>query len=243
MNTYGLIGKNISYSFSEAYFSEKFKKESIPDSIYKTFDLQDISAFPKLLENTTLKGLNVTIPYKEQIIPFLDQLSPEAEKIKAVNVIEFNEGKLIGHNSDSYGFERSFKENLQVYHQKALILGSGGASKAIQYVLKKMMIDFQMVSRKSSSKSITYDNLTQEILSDHLIIINCTPLGTFPNTSEKPPIPYQFLTHRHYLYDLVYNPNETSFMKEGIKKGATVKNGLKMLELQAEKAWDIWQSK
>ncbi|MFV0238117.1 MAG: shikimate dehydrogenase family protein [Flavobacteriales bacterium] len=243
MNSYGLIGKNITYSFSEAYFSKKFKIESIYNTVYKTFDLQDLSQFPKLLQDTTLKGLNVTIPYKEAIIPFLDQLSPEAKKIKAVNVVKFKNGQLIGHNSDVYGFEQSFIKNLKPYHQKALILGTGGASKAIQYVLKKHNIPFQIVSRQLSSNIISYDCITQELLSEHLVIINCTPLGTFPNTHQKPPIPYQFLTKNHYLYDLVYNPCKTLFMEEGLKKNATVKNGLKMLELQAEKAWEIWQSK
>ncbi len=243
MNTYGLIGKNISYSFSENYFSEKFKRESISNTVYKNFDLQDISEFSQLLQNTTLKGLNVTIPYKELIIPFLDQLSPEAEKIKAVNVIKFDDGKLIGHNSDIYGFEQSFNEKLKPHHQKALILGTGGASKAIQYVFQKNNIAFQIVSRKSSLETITYNQLTQELLSEYLVIINCTPLGTFPKIDQKPPIPYQFLTNHHYLYDLVYNPTETLFMKEGLKRNASVKNGLKMLELQAEKAWEIWHSK
>ncbi|APD07765.1 shikimate dehydrogenase [Flavobacteriaceae bacterium UJ101] len=243
MNTYGLIGKNISYSFSENYFSEKFKRESISNTVYKNFDLQDISEFSQLLQNTTLKGLNVTIPYKELIIPFLDQLSPEAEKIKAVNVIKFDDGKLIGHNSDIYGFEQSFKEKLKPHHQKALILGTGGASKAIQYALQKNNIAFQIVSRKSSLETITYNQLTQELLSEYLVIINCTPLGTFPKIDQKPSIPYQFLTNHHYLYDLVYNPTETLFMKEGLKRNASVKNGLKMLELQAEKAWEIWHSK
>ncbi len=243
MKTYGLIGKNIAYSFSEKYFSEKFEKESVQNCTYKNFDLQNISELTTLLKNITPAGLNVTIPYKEVVIPFLDQLSNEAKKIKAVNVIQFKKDQLIGHNTDIFGFEKSFIKDLKPHHKKALILGTGGASKAIQYVLKKNDIDFQMVSRKSSDETITYDELTKTIFSDYLIIINCTPLGTFPNIKQKPPLSYSFLTQYHYLFDLVYNPNETLFMKEGIKKNATVKNGLEMLELQAEKAWEIWQSK
>ncbi len=244
MNTYGLIGKNISYSFSERYFSEKFKRESIPNSIYKTFDLQAIEEFKTLLQNTpALCGLNVTIPYKEVVIPFLDELSPEAKEIKAVNVIQFQKNKLIGHNSDCYGFEESFKEDRQPHHQKALILGTGGASKAIQYVFRKNAISFQIVSRKASEKTISYEQLNHDIMANYHIIVNCTPLGTYPATDQKPPIPYSLLTPHHYLYDLVYNPSQTLFLKEGLNKGATVKNGLKMLELQAEKAWEIWQSK
>ncbi|MFV0530712.1 MAG: shikimate dehydrogenase family protein [Flavobacteriales bacterium] len=243
MNRYGLIGKNIGYSFSENYFSEKFKTENIRDSVYKNFDLQDISELKSVLNNVSLKGLNITIPYKEAVIPFLDELSLEAEKIKAVNVIQFKVDKLIGHNTDIYGFEHSFKPHLESFHRKALILGSGGASKAVQYVLQKNNINFQVVSRKSSYKTISYNELTKDLFSKYLVIINCTPLGTFPHVEQKPPIPYSFLTNRHYLYDLVYNPDETLFMKEGIKRGTTVENGLKMLKLQAEKSWEIWQSK
>ncbi len=243
MRTYGLIGKNIAYSFSEKYFSEKFERESIQNCLYRNFDLQNISELTTLLKSITPAGLNVTIPYKEAVIPFLDQLSPEAKKIKAANVIQFKKNQLVGHNTDIFGFEKSFIKDLKPHHQKALILGTGGASKAIQYVLKKNDIDFQMVSRKASDETITYDELTETVFSDYLMIINCTPLGTFPNINQKPPLPYPFLTQHHYLFDLVYNPNETLFMKEGIKKNATVKNGLEMLALQAEKAWEIWQSK
>lgn len=244
MKTYGLIGKNISYSFSERYFSDKFKKENIENTIYKTFDLQNIEAFKTLLHNTpSLCGLNVTIPYKEAVIPFLDKLSPEATEIKAVNVIQFQNNKLIGYNSDCYGFEQSFKEKQQPHHQKALILGTGGASKAIQYIFQKNHIPFQIISRKASEKNLSYEQLNQEIMTEHQIIVNCTPLGTHPATDQKPPIPYAYLTAQHYLYDLVYNPSQTLFLNEGFNKGATIQNGLKMLELQAEKAWEIWQSK
>lgn len=240
MKTYGLIGKNISYSFSEKYFTEKFQRENILNSQYKTFDLQAITELPQLLENQSIKGLNVTIPYKEVVIPYLTDLSPEVKEIGAVNVIKIIDNQLIGHNSDIYGFEVSFKELLQNHHKKALILGTGGAAKAIQYVLKKNAIEFKIVSRTASSETITYEDLTSETLSEYTIIINCSPVGTFPNVDAKPDLNYDYITAQHYLYDLVYNPLQTAFLQEGQKRGATTQNGLKMLELQAEKAWEIW---
>ena len=240
MNTYGLIGKNISYSFSEKYFTEKFQRENILNSQYKTFDLQAITELPQLLENQSIRGLNVTIPYKEVVIPYLTDLSSEAKEIGAVNVIKIIDNQLIGYNSDIYGFEVSFKELLQNHHKKALILGTGGAAKAIQYVLKKNAIEFIVVSRTASSETIAYEDLTPEILSEYNIIINCSPVGTFPNVDAKPNLNYDYITARHYLYDLVYNPLQTAFLQEGQKRGATTQNGLKMLELQAEKAWEIW---
>ncbi len=243
METYGLIGKNISYSFSETYFSKKFKKENILNSVYKTFDINEIKDLTSLLEDKNLSGLNVTIPYKESVIQYLDELSPEAKEIGSVNVIKFKEGKLIGYNSDIYGFEKSFKKNLKLIHKKALILGTGGASKAIQYVLTRNNISYKIVSRNNNKGVISYDKLNKEIISEYLIIINCTPLGTFPNTHQKPNIPYKYITNNHYLYDLVYNPPITNFIKEGLNKKSITENGLKMLEQQAEKAWEIWQSK
>lgn len=240
MKTYGLIGKNISYSFSEKYFTEKFQRENILNSQYKTFDLQAITELPQLLENQSIKGLNVTIPYKEVVIPYLTDLSPEVKEIGAVNVIKIIDNQLIGYNSDIYGFEFSFKELLQNHHKKALILGTGGAAKAIQYVLKKNAIEFKIVSRTASSETITYEDLTSETLSEYTIIINCSPVGTFPNVDAKPDLNYDYITAQHYLYDLVYNPLQTAFLQEGQKRGATTQNGLKMLELQAEKAWEIW---
>ncbi len=243
METYGLIGKNISYSFSETYFSRKFKKENILNSVYKTFDINEINDLTSLLEDKNLSGLNVTIPYKESVIQYLDELSPEAKEIGSVNVIKFKEGKLIGYNSDIYGFEKSFKKKLKLIHKKALILGTGGASKAIQYVLTRNNISYKIVSRNNNKGVISYANLDKEIISEYLIIINCTPLGTFPNTDQKPNIPYKYITNNHYLYDLVYNPPITNFIKEGLNKKSITENGLKMLEQQAEKAWEIWQSK
>lgn len=240
MNTYGLIGKNISYSFSEQYFTQKFTQEQILDTVYKTFDLQTITEITTLLEDKNIKGLNVTIPYKEAILPYLHDLNPEAKAIGAVNVVKLVNNQLIGYNSDIYGFEISFLELLQPHHKKALILGTGGAAKAIQYVLRKHHIEYKMVSRTETPETISYENLTQDILTEYNIIINCSPVGTFPAIEEKPKLNYDYIGAEHYLYDLVYNPLQTAFLKEGANRGATTQNGLKMLELQAEKAWEIW---
>ncbi len=242
MNLFGLIGRNISYSFSKKYFSDKFNSEKIQNTSYQTFDLNEISEIEKLIQNKNLKGLNVTIPYKEQIIPFLDKLSPEAEKIGAVNCIKIqrdaeNNPILIGFNTDAYGFENSLKPLLESYHQKALILGDGGAAKAIKYVLDKLDIPHTSITRNGK---FLYSDLTQEIIQDHPIIINSTPLGTFPDVENEPYIPYEFLSDQHLLYDLIYNPEKTQFLKNGELKGAKIKNGYEMLVLQAEKSWEIW---
>ena len=242
MNSYGLIGKNIDYSFSRGYFQKKFAKENL-DCSYENFDIESIEEFPGILkQRKDLKGLNVTIPYKEVIIPYLDKLDEKANKIGAVNTIKISKkGKLTGYNTDAYGFKKSIEPLLRSQHQKALILGTGGASKAIEYVLDKFKIPYVFVSRQSSNEEIlTYDQLTAEIIQSHHIIINCTPLGTFPNVDLCPDIPYNHLTSNHLLYDLVYNPSITTFLNKGIEQGAKVRNGLSMLELQAEKAWRIW---
>lgn len=239
---FGLIGKNIDYSFSHKYFSEKFKSEGFPHT-YENFDLKTIDEFPQIIKSTkNLKGVNVTIPYKEAVIPFLDKLNKKAKKIGAVNTIKIsNKGKLIGYNTDCYGFQKSIKPFLKAHHKKALILGTGGASKAIVYALNKLNIDFSYVSRhKSKKENFTYDELNENIISNHQIIINCTPLGTHPNINECPDIPYDGITNQHLLFDLIYNPDETKFLTIGKLKGASIINGLKMLELQAEKAWQIW---
>ena len=239
---FGLIGKDIEYSFSRAYFKKKFEAEDLPHS-YVNFDLKSIDEFPRVIKNTErLKGLNVTIPYKEAVIPFLDKLNKKAKKIGAVNTIKITKkGKLIGYNTDCYGFTKSVKPFLKPHHKKALILGTGGASKAIIYSLKKLNIDYSYVSRKKSNGvSFTYDSLTNEIIKEHQIIINSTPLGTFPNIEDCPNIPYEALTNNHILFDLIYNPEETKFLKLGKQQKATTINGLKMLKLQAEKAWSIW---
>ena len=242
MSKFGLIGKDIEYSFSRSFFKEKFEREQL-EHTYENFDLENIGQLTNLIKNTpNIGGLNVTIPYKEAIIPFLDKLNKKAKKIGAVNTIKFTKkGKLIGYNTDCYGFSKSLKEHLKPHHRKALILGTGGASKAIAYSLKKLNIEFSYVSRsKLNYDSYTYNELTDSIISNHTLIINCTPLGTHPKTNECPDIPYDAITKKHLLFDLIYNPEETKFLTIGKLRGATICNGLKMLELQAEKAWEIW---
>jgi len=243
MATYGLIGKNIDYSFSRNFFTEKFKKESLNHQ-YVNFDIDNIEEFCNIIEKTqNLKGLNVTIPYKEEILPYLSEIDSEAEKIGAVNTIKIKKnGNLIGYNTDHYGFAMALQEFFPMANKTALILGSGGASKAIKYVLETLQFEFQTVSRKSNDESITYEDLSEEIIKDHSLIINCTPLGTHPNVDQCPKIPYHYISKEHVLFDLVYNPRVTEFMKRGFTQGASVTNGLKMLEQQALKAWSIWNS-
>lgn len=239
--TYGLIGKNISYSFSKSHFSKKFITENIENSSYNNFDLSSIENFADLFKTyNTIKGLNVTIPYKEEIIPYLDKLSSKATRIGAINTIRITKkGKLKGYNTDEYGFRKSLIPLLQKHHKKALILGNGGASKAIAFSLKKLQIPYQFVSRKTDG-NFNYESLTEAIIQEHQIIINCTPLGTHPNIEDCPSIPYRAITNKHLLYDLIYNPEETTFLKKGKQNGAITCNGLKMLELQANKSWQIW---
>lgn len=240
---FGLLGKNISYSFSRGYFTEKFKELNLNQHKYVNFDLQEIKDFPAIIdENENLKGINVTIPYKEAVIPFLSKLDKTAEEIGAVNTIKFTKrGDLKGYNSDVVGFENSISPLLKKHHKRALILGTGGASKAIAYALKRNDIKFKFVSRKpKGKKQISYDDLTQEVLEKYTIIINSTPVGTSPEIDKCPNIPYQFITNKHILYDLIYNPAETTFLSKGKEKGATIKNGLEMLKLQAEESWRIW---
>ncbi|HOZ74870.1 MAG TPA: shikimate dehydrogenase [Flavobacterium sp.] len=239
---FGLVGKNIGHSFSAAYFTERFVKDRALDCSYENFDLSEIALFPALLkENPDLAGLNVTIPYKEQIIPFLDVLSRKATQIGAVNVIRFTKkGKLKGYNSDYYGFEQSLQPLLQPHHKKALILGTGGASKAVAFALQRMGILYAFVSRAPSVNTVAYEHLNATTFDNYQIVINCTPLGTSPNVDGFPPIPYQFFTEKHIAFDLIYNPELTLFLKKAKENGATVKNGKDMLIFQAEKAWEIW---
>jgi shikimate dehydrogenase len=239
---FGLIGKDISYSFSKKYFTEKFSKELFDDCTYENFDIPNIEEFPNVLkENPDLKGLNVTIPYKEAIIPFLDTMSDKAFRIGAVNVIRFTKkGNLKGYNSDWYGFKKSLEPLLQPHHKKALILGTGGASKAVAFALDQLGIFYTFVSREATENAIDYNRINTTTFDNFQIIINCTPLGTSPNTKEFPPIPYEFFTEKHIAFDLIYNPEETQFLKKAKKKGATIKNGYEMLVFQAEKAWTIW---
>ncbi|SKB40363.1 shikimate dehydrogenase [Salegentibacter holothuriorum] len=240
MKTFGLLGKNISYSFSRTYFTEKFKKENI-DAKYYNFDLQNINQFRDVIkEMPELQGLNVTIPYKQEILDFLDDLAPEAKEIGAVNTVKVNGNKLIGYNTDYIGFSESIKPLLKTQHNKALILGTGGASKAIAYALKKLEIEYKFVSRSSGNDRLKYEDLSEEIIRDHKVIINTTPVGTFPDIEKYPKFPIQYLTNKHLVYDLIYNPETTQLLALAKEQGATVKNGLKMLELQAESAWNIW---
>src|SRR5690606_31293227 len=238
---YGLLGRNISYSFSCGYFQKKFEREGINAS-YENFDISDISQFKDLMEkNPDLKGLNVTIPYKEQVMRFLNELDPEAEKIGAVNTIKIlPDGKLKGFNTDHYGFSEALKPYLQPHHQKALILGTGGASKAVFYALNELQIIPVFVSRTPKAGHLEYSDLDERIMEEHQVIVNCTPLGTTPNTEAFPPIPFEFMGKSHLVFDLIYNPSETKLMALASKQGAAVSNGLRMLELQAEKSWQYW---
>ena len=243
---YGLIGKKLGHSFSADFFNKKFENEGIREK-YFLFPLPHIEDFPQLLmSHPDLKGLNVTIPYKQEVIPFLTALSEEAREIGAVNVIKINRENnriiLKGFNSDCIGFRESLLPLLNKDITKALILGTGGASKAVEYVLKNCNIQPTFVSRRPGTGQLSYEDLTREIIEENLLIINTTPLGMFPEVDKKPDIPYQFLTRKHICYDLVYNPMVTEFMKCSLEKGAIVKNGLEMLKLQALGAWAIWTS-
>ena len=243
MKQFGLIGYPLSHSFSKGYFAEKFQKENVLDCKYDVFPLEKIEDFVELCNNhKNLVGLNVTIPYKQVVIPFLDELNEEAKAIGAVNTIKFINGKKNGYNSDCYGFEMSLLPLLKPHHKNTLILGTGGASKAVEYVLKKLGIEYQYVSRNKSDKSISYEELNQDIVNRTSLIVNCSPIGMYPNVEVAPNIPYQFITDKHLLYDLIYNPEETLFLKEGKLRGAQTKNGLEMLYQQAEKSWQIWNS-
>lgn len=243
MKQFGLIGLPLTHSFSKKYFSEKFFRENI-DAQYDLYELQDIADFTSLIENETLFGLNVTIPYKEKVMKYLNELDETAAEIGAVNVVKFirSEGKLTlkGYNSDTIGFENSLISFLEPYHKKALILGTGGASKAIDYTLRKLGIETTFVTRMAKSGMLTYWELNQKIMKDNLLVINTSPVGTFPHANECPDIPYQFLTSQHLLFDLVYNPAETLFMAKGKEQGTQVLNGESMLIGQAEAAWKIW---
>ena len=244
MDKYGLIGNNIDYSFSKTFFNSKFKKEERTDS-YENFDIPDLSQFSEVLrKNPKLKGLNVTIPFKESIIKYLDIIDSNAQKIGAINTIKITDnGKLIGYNTDYIGFKESLKNLLPLSKKNALVLGTGGASKAIVYVLKFLNYKVTQVSRVKKEGITTYKELNKELIIEHQLIINCTPLGTFPNVDEYPNIPYQYITKNHLIFDLIYNPLETMFMKLSKEQGARVSNGLKMLEYQAEEAWSIWKAK
>lgn len=243
--TFGLVGKNISYSFSRGYFKEKFEDMGLDTHQYINFDLEEISVLGDIIKarENGLNGLNVTIPYKQDVQPFLDDIDADAKEIGAVNTIKFHQdGTVVGYNTDVYGFKKSLEPLLKLHHTKALILGTGGASKAVAYAFKKLGIAYKFVSRTATEDKWSYDQLNEQIMKDYTVIVNCSPLGTSPDIELKPEIPYQFLSSKHLLFDLIYNPAETTFLRLGREQGAITKNGLSMLELQAEKSWEIWNS-
>lgn len=238
---YGLIGYPLTHSFSPKWFSEKFAAEGI-EAVYKAYPLENIESINDLLANYPLKGLNVTIPYKKDVVEFLDYISPAVEKIGAVNCIDIRNGKRYGHNTDVIGFEKSLTPLLKEHHTKALILGTGGAALAVKYVLNTLGIEYQSISRNKSEDTLTYEDITKEIIAEYPLIINTTPIGMSPDIDIAPNIPYESLTEKHLLYDLIYNPSETKFLQLGKAQGAIIKNGEEMLVLQAEASWEIWNS-
>jgi len=246
LNVFGLIGYPLSHSFSKKYFSQKFEKEGITDATYELFSLGQIEELPPLIARyANLKGLNVTIPYKQAVFPFLNEIDAEAEAVGAVNTIKIRDGRLTGYNSDVYGFEKSLLELLQERQAnpkelRALVLGTGGAAKAVVFVLKKLGIAYWLVSRNRQRGDLAYEDVSAEILNDHHLLINTTPLGMAPNLDTCPALPYEALTAQHLLYDLVYNPEETRFLRKGKQQNAATRNGLQMLYLQAERSWEIW---
>jgi shikimate dehydrogenase len=244
MRIFGLIGKSLSHSFSPTYFKNKFDREQIIDAQYELYPLENIEEISALKNaQANLCGLNVTIPYKESIIPFLDEISEQAKAIGAVNTIAcLADGRWKGYNTDAFGFEKAIQTFVDLKTRKALVLGTGGASKAVQYILQKNAVPFYLLSRtpKIKQNEIAYEELNQAILEDHTLIINCTPLGTFPNVNDCPNIPFEFIGAKHFVFDLVYNPEETLLMKKAKAAGAASANGSSMLENQAEASWEIW---
>lgn len=247
MDKYGIIGYPLGHSFSPGFFNEKFRNEGI-DAVYERYELSQIDLLPEIMaSNPELCGLNVTIPYKQQIMQYLDELSEEAREIGAVNVVKVtHNGKnvhLKGFNSDVIGFSRSIEPLLEKHHKKALILGTGGAAQAIDYGLKQLGLETIKVSRYERPDTIQYDKITPDVIKEYKVIINCTPIGMYPNTEECPNLPYEAMDSQHLLYDLIYNPDTTLFMKKGMERGAVVKNGLEMLLLQAYASWEFWHEK
>ncbi len=243
---FGLIGRNISYSFSRAYFTEKFQLLGLEEHQYVNFDLQKLEEFKSIVapKLDQIGGLNVTIPYKEGIFQYLDEVDSEAAQIGALNTIKvFPDGSLKGYNTDVYGFETSLSEALIPEHESALILGTGGASKAVAFVLEKLGLTYRFVTRKRTKpEQLVYRDLDRKTIENHKVIVNCTPLGTFPEVERKPDLPYEALESDHLLFDLIYNPDKTAFLLEGEKRGSKILNGREMLEKQADRAWDIWNN-
>ena len=245
MRRFGLIGFPLSHSFSKKFFTQKFAAENISGCAYELFPIENIELFPELIaQNLELEGINVTIPYKLAVIPYLDEIDEAAAQIGAVNCIAVKRGSgklfLKGYNTDAYGFEESLAPMLEPHHSKALVFGDGGAAKAVKYVLRKLGIPFLVVTRKPGSNTVLYDRITTDMLKEHTILINTTPLGMSPDYDSCPEIPYESLSDRHLAYDLVYNPEETVFLRKSRERGAKIKNGIEMLHLQAERSWYIW---
>lgn len=236
---FGLLGKDIGYSFSRNYFSNKFRAENLRHE-YVNFDLENLSTFKSLLKRDDIYGMNVTIPYKQEVIPFLDEIDPVAKAIGAVNTIVFKDNKRLGYNTDHIGFQNTLLNYLKPHHDKALVLGTGGASKAVCYVLEQLKIQVRKVSRSEGPDRKAYHQLSAKDYIEHSLLINCTPLGTHPNINAYPPIDYEKISKKHLLYDLIYNPEVTAFMKMGKAKGAEVVNGYQMLVDQAEASWNLW---
>ena len=246
MSQYGLIGRRLGHSFSQTYFTQKFSQLDLDQHRYDLFELDSPTQLPALLAaHPELRGLNVTVPYKELIWPYLDEVAPSAGRVGAVNVIAFRaDGRLVGHNTDYIGFRESVRRFFPARGEtaRALVLGTGGAAKAVEVALRELGIGYWLVSRDPLRAGLTYDDLTPELLTGHPLIINATPLGTYPDIEQCPPLPYSALSEAHYLYDLIYNPAETLFLRHGREAGAHTKNGFEMLCLQAEAAWEIWQT-
>lgn len=243
MRQFGLIGFPLSHSFSKGYFANYFSTENITDAQYENYPIETIDAFLDLWKNNpNLKGLNVTIPYKKAVIPFLQNPSTVVETIQACNCIRLYEGAFYGYNTDVIGFEKSLLPFLKPHHQKALIFGTGGAAAAVEWVLQKMGIAYQLVSRKTAPGVLSYDSLDAGVIAAHSLLINTSPVGMYPQVEEAPSLPYEAITSKHHLYDLIYNPAETKFLALGARHGATIQNGLEMLHIQANASWDLWNS-
>jgi shikimate dehydrogenase len=241
MRTYGLIGYPLSHSFSQQYFTKKFIDLGILDAEYFTFSIPAINDFKEIIaSHPNLCGFNITIPYKKKVLAFLTQADKTVEALGACNCVKIENGQLLGYNTDVIGFEKSLRPFLKPHHQKALILGTGGAAAAVAFVLRKLNIEFQVVSRDAGASNLSYEQLNTGIINDHTLIVNTSPVGQYPNINEAPALPYGSLSARHHLFDLIYNPAETSFLQKGKLQGATIQNGYEMLVLQAEASWDIW---